>query len=510
MLAPKVKTEQELDEETALDRDTHVARDRALQTDLTLRAGRRHTIRFQQALSNDNNHKFYKSIPEAVADLEGTVLQHCAAATRQKLKQALEYGLLEECLRSMALPNIHEEHKQFVQWLTAVAQSAGFMRSLGDAARVALERAVLQGEAVQPTQLSRLASLLQCWDDDNNSSSSSSGVGDDADSKPAAAAAANTATAEEAMPADAANQEKNIDGLVNCLLLWEQAIPFCAPDPEACTKCLRLLVRFGLDLDFHRLDVLGRVVAALIAVQEQQQQDSGTNNVVHAVLEGLTSLGPGLTDDDFDDTEGWLVLSAALRLVPLHPVPTTATAGIPPQRAVLRFHAALSLHAVQLCLPNSNTHLEAELSRVLQENPALSAKQQNSTAWKTLSTVYAGLLTLERYSNATTISQDPSRVQAVVECLFAAFESGLLLLALHDNDGVADYFALLDPAVEKLESRFKTMATLNPIRKADMLLMLWHQYNIIMHRQASVTQQQKTMDAYFKPMSPTNSPRMST
>jgi len=117
-------------------------------------------------------------------------------------------------------------------------------------------------------------------------------------------------------------------------------------------------------------------------------------------------------------------------------------------------------------------------------------------------------LSLEQFSNATTISQDPSRVQAVVECMFAAFESGLLLLT-NDNDGVADYFALLDPAVDKLESRFKTMATLNPIRKADMLLMLWHQYNIIMHRQASVTQQQKTMDAFFKPMSPTNSP-MST
>lgn len=472
------KSEDEEEEEGVFDPETRTLREKALHQDFAERAGRRHTIHF--AAPADEKRIFFATIEEAIADLQGMLKKLPKSKLTEKLQFAVEYDLVDDCL--MALPLPLGTPTEITAWLSAVACSAGlFERHWGDAARIALERAMKQQQNTHeldeiPYKFSTLLSLLQCWD--AASAGCKDGDGDAEMKEPAKEDAAENKEVPVVL--------KNIDGLVNCLFLWEQLIPFCALDEAEFRQCLKLIMRFGLDTDFQRRDVVGRVIAALLAVQ--------TVSETGFVLDGLVDFGAGLTEDDAEDINAWLVLTEALRLVPLHG--TTAT------KAVLRFHAALTQSATTLCLNSAN--VQNQLQRILNDNPSLAKLQESSTMWKALATVCAGLKTLIDLSDAD-ISRDPSRLLAGTECLFAMFESGMLLLE-DDKEGVSDYFVLLDPLLVSLSRRLRHMVTTSHIRRSDMLLQLWHQYNIVLHRKAAVTQQQKTMDSFFKPMSPDKSP----
>jgi len=488
------KSDEEEEEEGVFDSETRTLREKALHHDFAERAGRRHTIYFAVTPNNNKNHKFFATTQDAIADLQG-ILQKLPKSNKltQKLQCAVDYDLVDDCLEALALPP-DTTPTELTAWLSAVACSAGRLeRHWGDAARRALERAILLQQQNSTTTMhhahpnsitykfSTLLSLLQCW---GGAVSNGSDFNQDGD-----------AEMKEAAQGDEGDQEgesqevvvKNIDGLVNCLLLWEQLIPFCTPDDAAFQQCLKLIVRFGLDIDFQRRDVVGRVIAALLAVQNVSD-DTGF------VLDGLLNLGPGLTEDDAEDIRAWLVLTEALRLVPLYG--PTATP------AVLRFHAALAQSATALCLDSAN--VENQFQRILNENPSLAKLQENSTMWKALATVCAGLKTLINLSDAE-IGHDPPHLLASTECLFALFETGMLLLE-DDKEGVSDYFVLLDPLLVSLSRNLRQMVTISHIRRSDMLLQLWHQYNIVMHRKAAVVHQQKTMDSFFKPATPDKSP----
>ena len=379
-----------------------------------------------------------------------------------------------------------------------MACSAGLWeRHCGDTARQVLE----QNSTILPpintsTDLNHFLSLLQCWNA-NPDHCSTKVDNNNTDME-------DTEMKEESNHTKSSKEEtvvKNIAGLENCLLLWEKIVPLCRPDDPTTRQCLQLLVRLGLDMDFEPRDVIGRVLGSLLIAANLES--TAVTEAASWTLEGLTELGPGLTEDDAEDTGAWLVLTEAVRLVSVYR--PTAT---PP--VVLQFHAALAQRAIDIiCLKQ----LQNQVQHLTDDQPSLATLIQDNLCGKSLVTVCAGLEELINLSDGE-IGGDPPRLQAGVESLFAMFESGMLLLE-HEtitegdtNTGSTlatisrDYFTVLDPLLVALSRRLRPMVTTSHIRRSDMLLQLWHQYNIVMHRQASVKQQQKTMDSFFKPMTP--------
>jgi hypothetical protein len=304
----------------------------------------------------------------------------------------------------------------------------------------------------------------------------------------------------------------NVTGLDHLLQFWEHV----AMSPtyrytvesrlDAVTRCIMALARLGLDTVVTSSKVcinlrraLQRIISNLlemVAAKRDVLFSAKDNHIqwmkttAKGILRNLSDLGPGDPgSEDNNDNKAWLCHSLILRLF------SSVDSNDEPSQPLNQFKAVLSIRALEICLKVDD--MTKKVKSVLNETGNLSilgqaesssilGQAESSLRWLSVTSTYAALVEIDMADDD--IAMDGPRCLATVECSFAAFQAGMLLLSGSSGWGsaaeygeeaqagaIAHMVGLLELQCQQLCKRVAPMANNPHFRRVD--------YNLICCRQ---------------------------
>jgi hypothetical protein len=414
----------------------------------------------------------------------------------QSMRITVQERVLHLLLERHRLVRLLDKHSvdqlplELTNWLYRLVQSAGLeSRSIGTLAAAALrtlvsllhQKRLCHAFLTETVSLECLGATLECWVASDLSQKQSNSTGA-------------SSTTEKA--------RTNVAGLDHLLQFWEHVAMShvyrctigCRTD--AVTGCIVSLAHLGLDpavtsskvcIDLRR--ALQRIISSLLEmVAAKQDVLFGTKNdhvqwmktTAKAALRDLSSLGPGdKGTEDKDDNKAWLCHSLTVGFF------SSLDSNDEPSQPLSQFKAILSMQALEICLGVED--MTEQVRSVLDETGNLSilGQAESSLGWLSVAATYAALMEVEM-SDEDIVMNGP-RCLATVECSFAAFQAGMLLLSSSGWGSAAEYgdedqagaiahiVGLLELQCQQLCKRVAPMANNPHFRRVD--------YNLICCRQ---------------------------
>jgi hypothetical protein len=205
-----------------------------------------------------------------------------------------------------------------------------------------------------------------------------------------------------------------------------------------------------------------------------------------AVLRDLSDLGPGDPGtEDKDDNEAWLCHSLIVRLF------SSVDSNYEPSQPSNQFKAVLSMQALENCLKVED--MTEKGKSILNETGNRSILGQ--AGWLSVASTYAALTEVVMADDDMVM--DGPRCLATVECSFAAFQAGMLLLSSSGWGSAAEYgdeeqagaiahmVGLLKLQCQQLGKRVESKANNPHFRRVDYNLMCCRQQYRFMKERAS-------------------------
>jgi hypothetical protein len=514
------------DGDGAMDRGRRRELMQAFDTDRSTCLGARHVVYFDSKRSTrsnkdgDNNGitiEFYHTHAEAMQALEQILesmengmdvdvshkgLQALVQTMRVTVQERVLHHLLEQdrLVRLLDKHNVDQLPLELTNWLYCLVQSAGLeSRSLGTLAAAALQTLVsllhkkrlCHAFLTETASLESLAASLECWVASDLSRNQSNSTG--------------TSSTTE-------NARTNVAGLDHLLQFWEHVamspVYRCTIECrlDAVTRCIVALAHLGLDqavtcskvcINLRR--ALQSIAFSLLEmVAAKQDVLFGTKNdhvqwmktTAKAVLRDLSDLGPGdKGTEDKDDNKAWLCHSLTVRLF------SSGDSNDEPNQPSSQFKAILSIQALEICLGVED--MTKQVRSVLNETGNLSilSQAESSLGWRSVASTFAALVEVDMSDDD--IVMDGPRCLATVECSFAAFKAGMLLLSSSGWGSAAEYgdeeqagaiarmVGLLELQCQQLCKRVAPMANSPHFRRVDYNLICCRQQYRFMKERAS-------------------------
>jgi hypothetical protein len=522
------------DGDGAMDRGRRRELMQAFDTDRSTCLGARHVVYFDSKRvasggggtdstssnkNGDNNGitiEFYHTHAEAMQALEQILetmengmdidvthkgLQALVQSMRVAVQERVLHHLLEQdrLVRLLDKHNVDQLPLELTNWLYCLVQSADLeSRSLGTLAAAALQtlmsllrkKRLCHAFLTETASLESLGASLECWVASDLSRNQSNST--------------DTSTTEKA--------RTNVAGLDHLLQFWEHV----AMSPEhrctiecrldTVTRCIVALAHLGLDpavtsskvcINLRR--ALQRIVFSLLEMVAAKQDvlfgtkkdhDQWMKTTAKAVLRDLSDLGPGdKGTEDKDDNKAWLCHSLTVRLF------SSGDSNDGPNQPSSQFKAILSIQALEICLGVRD--MTEQVRSILDETGNLSilGQVESSLGWLSVASTYAALVEVDMSDDD--IVMDGPRCLATVECSFAAFQAGMLLLSSSGWGSAAEYgdeeqagaiarmVGLLELQCQQLCKRVAPMANSPHFRRVDYNLICCRQQYRFMKERAS-------------------------
>jgi hypothetical protein len=465
------------DGDGAMDRGRRTELMQAFDTDRSTCLGARRVVYFDSKRvaakcnkKGDNNGisiEFYHTHTEAMQALE-QILETMAIemdtdvdldtaheglqALVQMMRVTVQERVLHHLLEQDRLVRLLDKHSvdqlplELTSWLYCLVQSADLeSRSLGTLAAAALQTlmSLLRKKRLCDTfftetaSLESLAASLECWVPSGLSRKQSKNTDTD------------TSTTEKACT--------NVAGLDHLLEFWGHVVMnpkyYCTIEEcrlDDVTKCIVALAYLGLDPAVTSFEIcvnlrraLQRIIFGLLQMVGTKQDvlfDTKNDHVewmkttAKAVLRDLSDLGPGDNGtEDKDDNQAWLCHSLTVRLF------SSGDCSNEPNHPFTQFKAILSIQALKICLGVKD--MPEQLRRILNETSDLSilGRMESSLGWLSIASTYAALVEVEMSDDDIVTAMDGPRCLATVECSFAAFQAGMLILGSSGQGSTNEY-----------------------------------------------------------------------
>jgi hypothetical protein len=466
-----------LEDDQVLSREERIKRQRAITTDLTFQLGLR-----SQILSFDPQRGDLVAFEDEVEAKHALqkILNECTES--ESYVESMRRACEENCIffylnrnryfrNQLAEGLIAKENPALVQWLYSVAISPHVSNLIFEKSLWAL---LSKENQPHGSDLKTFAKSLKSW------------VAPD--------------------PSQNEKPRKNVNGLSNFLVVWEQILTHSPKIDEShestVLELLSTLLRISLDEStglhdesktndrgiertiFEQLQHLFTILIekTLSNYKNPSQAVKWMQTIADTVIDALEGdLGPSPVNSE-NDPNAWLVYYAALRIFPIYKKGTAGCSVVEQTKTLV----AVKIIACLLAWEN----IDGKVSNRLHELEMASIAQltTDSLCWMAISVAYLGLVEVDLHGD--NIAKDHSKTLATLRCLEMAYECGLHLLedasstecgaeygSKEQAELLLEVVVPMDKIVSQMSTRLRKLATNTFIERADYFLMIFHHYN---------------------------------
>jgi hypothetical protein len=475
------------EEDSPFSTECRIRAQQAISTERSSCWGARDTIAFDPTRNDDVG--FYPTEEGALEDLREQLRKLPAEYKMvvDKVRSALDCGVIEHFLREKRLAIVLKQcglnlPPQLNTWLLCLGLSAGMpgLEALGRAALEAMlsvrEAGVIEDSCPMDTALS-FCCYLEYW------------------------VPKRTRLGRSSVAVDCGiSESKNLGGLMNMLVLLDKVLPDKISEchRDTFTWCIISLTFASIDSALYTNQqnvankrmtlrtLLKRLIASMVnLVAGLDGFEDWMKTTADVILQGV---GSSRNSSDENDSEEWTSCSALVRAIPYTNDPEDLSTSVSSTK-ICSFKVVVALRALELCLgtPRIRNDIVGALSEN-EENKHLIPIATSSLSWTAIGAAYAALVDIERKGD--NIYEDPPHCLAIIECLFAAFQAGLLLLDkaadATDEYGTQDQAKLVyelctlfDNQCGAIMSSMGANMGMDPhFRRVDYYLECYHQYYI--------------------------------